>query len=131
VTKDPSDRLGFHKGLSYGHTFANVLEGLSKYSLRHGEAVSLGMRLAGEVSNCLGYLSIYELNRQNALLDKIGLPNKLTKNLSIAEALKLLKHDKISSNGSINLVLLEKIGSFFVENDISDKVINKAFLSIK
>ncbi|MEK7635741.1 MAG: hypothetical protein AAB405_01465 [Patescibacteria group bacterium] len=30
VTKDPFDKNEFHKGLSYGHTFANAFESLSK-----------------------------------------------------------------------------------------------------
>jgi len=40
VEKDPYDKLGAHKGLSYGHTFANGIEGLSDFHFRHREAVA-------------------------------------------------------------------------------------------
>jgi len=64
VVKDPFDKKGYHKGLSYGHTFANIFEGLSKFKFRHGEAVALGMHVSALISFKLGILSAKEFEQQ-------------------------------------------------------------------
>ncbi|MBW2513458.1 MAG: iron-containing alcohol dehydrogenase, partial [Deltaproteobacteria bacterium] len=55
LKKDPTEK---HYGiiLEYGHTFAHAIEWLSKGILAHGEAVSIGMKLAAELSAKLEYI---------------------------------------------------------------------------
>ncbi len=49
VAPDLFDNTGLHKGLSLGHTFANVLETLV-YKLRHGDAVMTGILMSLDLS---------------------------------------------------------------------------------
>jgi len=89
VTKDPYDKLGPHKGLSYGHTFANALEGLSDFNFRHGEAVALGMLISGEISNALGILKRTDLELQNFLIASAKLPLKFPHPVSVDQIVDL------------------------------------------
>ncbi len=123
VAKDPLDKLGTHKGLSYGHTFANVFEGLSDFNFRHGEAVALGMYISGEVSNKLGILKRDDLELQNSLIASANLPLKFPHSTSIDQIINLLKRDKISVDGGINLVVLKRIGKYEILNDIDEAIV--------
>jgi 3-dehydroquinate synthase len=46
VAKDPYETKGLRAVLNFGHTFGHVIESLSHYRVRHGEAVGLGMLYA-------------------------------------------------------------------------------------
>jgi 3-dehydroquinate synthase len=123
VAKDPYDKFGIHKALSYGHTFANAFEGLSNFNFRHGEAVALGMRISGEISNKLGILSKTDLALQDSLIASAKLPLKFSHSTSIDQIIDLLKRDKISANGKINLVILKKIGEYKIINGVNEGVV--------
>lgn len=123
VVKDPYDKSGVHKALSYGHTFANAFEGLSNFNFRHGEAVALGMRVSGEVSNTLGILNKADLELQDSLITSAKLPLKFPHSADIDQIIDLLKRDKISTNGKINLVILKKIGKYEIINGVDESVI--------
>ena len=43
VDEDPYETTGRRAVLNFGHTFGHVIESLSRYRVRHGEAVGLGM----------------------------------------------------------------------------------------
>lgn len=43
VDRDPYERSGLRAVLNFGHTFGHVIESLSRYRVRHGEAVGLGI----------------------------------------------------------------------------------------
>lgn len=126
VEKDPHDKFEMHKGLSYGHTFANALEGLSDFDFRHGEAVALGMQISGEISKSLGILSEKDLELQNSLLVAAGLPNKFPHLINSDQIINYLKRDKISTNGQISLVVLERIGKFKIIENIDENIIRDA-----
>jgi len=128
VTKDPFDELGYHKGLSYGHTFANAIEGISEFSLRHGEAVALGMKFSAIVSQFMGIMPKDVFKEQNKIIKNSGLPITIPP-FKKEELIKLLKRDKISNNGKINLVILENFGKFSVKKDIDSSIIEKVIES--
>ncbi len=46
VDRDPYETKGLRVVLNFGHTFGHVIESLSRYRVRHGEAVGLGMLYA-------------------------------------------------------------------------------------
>jgi 3-dehydroquinate synthase len=46
VNKDPYETKGLRTVLNFGHTFGHVIESLSRFRVRHGEAVGLGMLYA-------------------------------------------------------------------------------------
>ncbi len=123
VEQDAFDKNGIHKGLSYGHTIANALEGLSRYKLRHGEAVAIGMHLASRVSLALGILSQKNFDRQSNLMYMANLLPNVKHSVELKDFVALLKKDKLSPGGTINLVLPTCIGSFTVHHLINERII--------
>ena len=54
VERDPYETRGLRVVLNFGHTLGHAIEGLSRYRVRHGEAVGLGMLYALDVGVRLG-----------------------------------------------------------------------------
>lgn len=131
VEKDPYDKLGIHKGLSYGHTFANVIEGLSQFNLRHGEAVALGMRISAYISHEMGILSKTDFETQETLLNIAKLPSKFLYYTNPDHIINYLKKDKISTNNEINFVILEQIGKHRVIMDVNEELIRAALIKFQ
>lgn len=92
--------------LNFGHTFGHPIENI--YSLPHGNAVSLGMVLAGRISEEVNNFHSDRQERLVALLKKYELP--VRQELNHAAILQLLRKDKKRSGSDINFVLLDEIG---------------------
>ncbi|CAB5239702.1 unannotated protein [freshwater metagenome] len=60
--------------LNYGHTLGHAVERDSKYSLRHGEAVSIGMIYAAELSVLELGLDVKVVAEHREVLTRLGLP---------------------------------------------------------
>lgn len=68
---DPFE-MGSSRPLDFGHWAAHKLEQLTNYSLRHGEAVAIGIALDSTYSYLLGLLSRSEWQRILNLLETLG-----------------------------------------------------------
>lgn len=58
----------------FGHEFGHLLESMSRFRLRHGEAVAIGMSLSSCLAASVGYLAPADLDRLLGLLTEGGLP---------------------------------------------------------
>ena len=70
---DPFE-TGSARPLDFGHWSAHQLEVMSRYRIRHGEAVSIGIALDSYVAMRLGLISQSELNTLLKGLKEAGLP---------------------------------------------------------
>jgi 3-dehydroquinate synthase len=70
---DPFE-LGSSRPLDFGHWAAHKLESLSGYSIRHGEAVGIGIALDTRYSVETGLLPAADGERVFSVLGRIGLP---------------------------------------------------------
>jgi 3-dehydroquinate synthase len=68
---DPFER-GSVRPLDFGHWAAHKLEALSRYELRHGEAVAIGIALDTRYSVLSGLLPEGDDGRVRALLERLG-----------------------------------------------------------
>ena len=73
VEEDPLEQ-GRRAILNFGHTFAHALEQVSQYTIRHGEAVAVGMMAATHLSVQAGLCSPSTAQRVRSLLTGLGLP---------------------------------------------------------
>jgi 3-dehydroquinate synthase len=110
VTRDEREK-GERRKLNFGHTLGHALEKVT--GLSHGEAISLGMVLAAELSVKKGCLSESEANRLKALLQRFGLPVRLS--FSVDKITAALRMDKKRHGKTIHFVFLQGIGSCSVE----------------
>tara|TARA_B100000242_G_C43034302_1_gene482107 strand:- start:18 stop:1169 length:1152 start_codon:yes stop_codon:yes gene_type:complete len=111
--------------LNFGHTFGHALEAEAGYdgNLLHGEAVSIGMVLAIELSKSLGYLSGQDAGRAVEYIRNIGLPTNIN---SIEGStswhpdgiIQHMQHDKKVSNGQLRFVLIKGIGEAYLTADV-------------
>lgn len=138
IVESDENEQGERALLNLGHTFGHAIEALTHYKkFLHGEAVAIGMVIAGQLSQLLGNISDEELAQIKNLLNKFGLPtNWITwqQNLNSEDFLsqmnKMMSLDKKNQAGSLRLIILAKIGSAEIRNDINPKLINQAILSI-
>jgi 3-dehydroquinate synthase len=92
---------------------------VSNFSILHGEAVSLGMAMEGALAHHLEFLPLEDLERQNALLKRLGLPVKaqvvlkalLGRPVRPKEIVDYTHRDKKARQGMVEYVLPTKIGS--------------------
>lgn len=95
--------------LNYGHTLGHAIEIDSKYQLRHGEAVAIGMVFVAELAQELCGLSDQTVERHRAILKSFDLPTSYRKE-SWSNLLKIMQSDKKVRNGEIRFVALTEIG---------------------
>ena len=110
LKKDPTEK---HYGiiLEYGHTFAHAIEWLSKGVLAHGEAVSIGMKIAAELSAKLGYIDGDALTLHYRLIDELlALKPRFPENIEPVSILNTMLVDNKKTGRDVRYVLLEKIG---------------------
>jgi len=124
VSQDEKEREGKRTILNYGHTIAHGLEAATRYKrFLHGEAVAIGMVGAAKISQRLGLLPSAGVERQQALLQKFGLPTSLkTKRsnlkVSVAGIIEAMELDKKVKGKAIRWVLLEDIGRAVIRSDV-------------
>ena len=92
--------------LNFGHTFAHGLEKIT--GLAHGEAVSIGMNLAGEISVREKLLAEKDALQLKSLIQIAGLPVSL--NMDPVKLYQAIRKDKKKRGDRIGLVLLEELG---------------------
>lgn len=110
VEKDELEK-NLRKTVNYGHTIGHALEVLTNYrKYSHGEAIAIGMNAAALISEKMDLMNSGDVERQRLLLERIGLPTKIPKNISNTRILVELKKDKKAINGVEKFVLPKKIG---------------------
>ena len=97
--------------LNYGHTLGHAVEKLSGYSLRHGEAVAIGLVFAAELSVSLLKLPASVAIDQISLLKSFGLPTTISKaHYPWEDILAIMMGDKKARNGELRFIGLEEVG---------------------
>ena len=95
--------------LNYGHTLGHAIELHSKYALRHGECVSIGLVFAANLANQSGILADQTTDLHKRILSNLGLPTsyesrhwpELRANMAI---------DKKSRSGTLRFVAISEFG---------------------
>lgn len=110
--------------LNFGHTFAHALETACEFDKRllHGEAVSIGMALAFDVSRRMGLCPQEHATKAIIHLKRLGLPTRIadikgfpSKNAD--DLLELMMHDKKAKGGQLTFILTRGIGRAFISKD--------------
>ncbi len=97
--------------LNYGHTIGHAVESLTGYRLvNHGEAVAIGMVAAGKLAVQIKKWQYSDAQRQDALIQKAGLPTQLPARLDIQAIIDALQTDKKVKDGEVRFVLPKQIG---------------------
>lgn len=91
--------------LNFGHTMGHAVEKNSNFSLRHGEAVSIGLHYEALLSESILGFSSVGTDRLKTLLTKFNLPISINKSeFSWEKVHSLMLSDKKSREGRIRFV---------------------------
>lgn len=122
------DRVG-REALNYGHTLGHAIETAQHFSWRHGEAISIGMVFAAEVSAALAGLPRADVERHRAVLRAVGLPTAYNAT-DFARLRATMSLDKKSRGSALRLVGLRGVGRVTMLDSPDEDVLLDAWRSL-
>lgn len=127
IVQQDEKESGIRALLNLGHTFAHAIETYTKYkNYTHGEAVSIGMVMAAELSVHLG-LSKGNLRKElEKHLQEFSLQTKLPKQIPANKLVELMRLDKKVINHKHRLILMKSIGEAFIQTNVCEENILQA-----
>lgn len=125
VSKDEKE-ANLRAILNYGHTIGHAVESLTGYQLvNHGEAVAIGMVAAGQIATKLQWWKQEDAARQDALIQKTGLPSQLPDGIDIEAILDSLQTDKKVKAGKVRFILPKQIGKVEITDEVPSDTIRQ------
>lgn len=112
--------------LNFGHTAGHAIEAVTKYRrYRHGEAVAFGMLVAAELATARGALAERDKKALADLIAGLG-PLPPVADISSAQILEAMRHDKKVVSGRLHFVLPTSIGATTIVDDVTEKELRDA-----
>jgi 3-dehydroquinate synthase len=128
VTADPRE-AGQREFLNYGHTLGHAIERAEDFSVRHGEAVAIGMCFAAAVARLAGRLDDATAARHRQVLAAVGLPT-CYRGGSWPELRKVMAVDKKTRAGRLRLVVLDGLAKPGILADPDEDLLDRAFAEV-
>jgi shikimate kinase / 3-dehydroquinate synthase len=119
IEQDPFEQ-GLRAALNFGHTIGHALEAASAYTLRHGEAVSIGMVIETRISEQIGLAEPGLADKLVDVLTALGLPASWPEQINREDVLRAIGVDKKRSSGMVRFSLPLRIGEVQVGCEIDD-----------
>ena len=94
--------------LNYGHTLGHAIEKAENFQFRHGEAVSIGLVFAAELSTITSELSSEIVSLHRSLLSRFGLPTTY-KRAALPELIESMRGDKKARGDRMRFIGIEAI----------------------
>lgn len=108
--------------LNLGHTFGHAIEAEQGYGQwLHGEAVAVGMILAGQLAVNKQLLTASELCRIQSLIEAFSLPTSAPQEMNFESFMPHMKRDKKNLAGKLRFIIPTSIGSSELRDDISEQ----------
>jgi 3-dehydroquinate synthase len=127
VSRDERDDRGVRAVLNFGHTLGHAIEAAAGYKLyTHGQAISIGMVMASELSFALQIMKRREnVDAIRNLLIDYGLPVRLSAKVKYKKISQALLYDKKRVAGSNRWIVLRDIGRALVYRNVPDGLIHQ------
>jgi len=124
VVSEDERESGRRRILNFGHTIGHALESATKYRrFRHGEAIAYGMLAAAELAAARGALARRERDALGDLITQLG-PLPAISDLSAAQLLEAVRHDKKVVDGRLHFVICIEIGAATILDDVTEAELN-------
>ena len=109
VQEDPYETAS-REMLNLGHTVGHAIEKISGYSIRHGEAVAMGMVAETQMSEALGIAAPGLSDTLSETLSRVDLPIEIPGILNRSELVEAMHFDKKRKGGALRFSLPISIG---------------------
>jgi 3-dehydroquinate synthase len=120
VAADERETKGERALLNFGHTVGHAIEKAGQYRVfLHGEAISLGIAAASEISVRKAGVSELERERILTTLRAFELPTSLPPEFPREEILAAIRFDKKFQGGQVRFVVTPALGSAHVAMDVT------------
>jgi len=127
VARDPFE-AGERAWLNLGHTFGHALELISGFTLRHGEAVGIGLIAAAVLSARLGLCPADLPGRVRRAVARHGLPTRFPCNPP--DVLAAMATDKKRRGRNLRFVVIREIGRVEVAEAVPPEAVLDAIAAI-
>jgi 3-dehydroquinate synthase len=114
------------EALNYGHTLGHAIEKHTKYQLRHGEAVAIGMVFVAELAAARGLIDATTVAMHRDLLKNFDLPISFDRS-AWSKLAPMLALDKKTRGNTLRFVVLDGIGSTKRLEDLSSAELDAAY----
>ncbi len=132
VEEDERETTGTRALLNFGHTIGHAIEAAAGYGrFLHGEAISLGLRAAANLSCEFSGLPSADRDELLRLLKAFDLPLVLPDDLEDRAILDYLARDKKFEKGKIRFVLLRGFGDAFLSDQVTLAAIERAIAQLR
>jgi shikimate kinase / 3-dehydroquinate synthase len=109
IEEDPYEK-GIRAALNLGHTVGHAVELVSKFELRHGEAVAIGMVAEAKFAERIGLAKQGLTDEIAGVLSNLGLPVQIPAGMPHAGILRAMRVDKKKNAASIRFALPVEVG---------------------
>jgi 3-dehydroquinate synthase len=119
---------GLRAILNFGHTVGHAIETAEQYSMRHGEAVAIGMVYASRLARASGLCDPSVPQRIENLIRSYGLPADMTvlkRRPSVTELMDTMQIDKKAEAGKVRFILPKKIGDVAISKDWEEAALRR------
>ena len=87
------------------------------------------MAIAGEIAATMGFWTSTEMERQQNLITKTGLPTQLPSMLDVEAILETLKSDKKVKAGKVRFVLPLALGNVTITDEVPPDILRQVLQS--
>jgi shikimate kinase / 3-dehydroquinate synthase len=109
IEEDPYEQ-GIRATLNLGHTVGHAVELVSKFELRHGEAIAIGMVAEARYAERIGIAGMGLADQIAETLSNLGLPVEIPVDMPRDEIIRAMRVDKKKNDKAIRFALPAKIG---------------------
>ncbi len=114
VLADPREK-NIRAHLNLGHTFAHAIEKVSEFTIKHGQAVAIGLMEATKLARRLKYLEENFISELEMILKKFDLPTTLPEGIANADLIRAMSLDKKRDGADLKFILPKRIGEVGIQ----------------
>jgi 3-dehydroquinate synthase len=120
---------GRRETLNYGHTLGHAIERAEGFTIRHGEAVAIGMVFAAAVGRLAGRLDVPTAERHREVLAAVGLPTTYQRG-SWTALRGAMAVDKKTRGGHLRMVVLDGLARPGILADPPEDLLARAYQEV-